>query len=88
MSLQGKNFLTATRLKPMKSVLLLLPGHFLIQPLFQRFCQLGFGDVRINLLLFILGLCLHKQIVFVSLGPIVAAQHVSVPLVSERSAVC
>ena len=61
---------------------------FLIKPLFQRFCRLGFGDVRINLLLFILGLCLHKQIVFFSLGPIVAAQHVSVPLVSERSAVC
>jgi hypothetical protein len=31
----------------MKSVLLILPGHFLIQPLFQRFCRLGFGDVRI-----------------------------------------
>jgi hypothetical protein len=63
---------------------LLLPGHFLIQPLFQRFCRLGFGDVRILLLPFILGLCLHKQSLF-SLGPIVAAQHVSVPLVSERS---
>jgi hypothetical protein len=30
MSLQGKNFLTATRLKLMKFVPLLLPGHFLI----------------------------------------------------------
>ena len=57
-------FLTATRLKLMKFVLLLLPGHFLIQPLFQRFCRLGFGDVRILLLPFILGLCLHKQTVF------------------------
>ena len=63
-SLQGKYFLTATRLKLMKFVPLLLPGHFLIQPLFQRFCQLGFGDVRILLLPFILDLCLHKQTVF------------------------
>ena len=60
----GENFLTATRLKLMKFVPLLLPGHFLIQPLFQRFCQLGFGDVRILLLPFILDLCLHKQTVF------------------------
>jgi hypothetical protein len=31
---------------------------------------MGFGDVRILLLPFILGLCLHKQTVFFSLGPI------------------
>jgi hypothetical protein len=48
----------------MKFVPLLLPGHFLIQPLFQRFYQLAFGDVRILLLPFILDLCLHKQTVF------------------------
>ena len=36
----------------------------LIQPLFQRFCQLGFGDVRILLLPFILSLYLHKQTAF------------------------
>ena len=41
----GENVLTVTRLKLMKFVPLLLPGHFLIQPLFQRFCRLGFGDV-------------------------------------------
>ena len=74
----------------MKFVPLLLPGHFLIKPLFQRFCQLGFGDVRILLLPFILDLSAQADSLF-SLGPIVAAQHVSVPLVSERSwdsAVC
>jgi hypothetical protein len=51
-SLQGKIFLTATWLKLMKFVLLLLPGHFLIQPLFQRFCPRGNGhgrDVRNSL---------------------------------------
>ena len=60
----GGKFLNHHSVKLMKFVLLLLPGHFLIQPLFQRFYRLGFGDVRILLLPFILGLCLHKQTVF------------------------
>ena len=63
----GGKFLNRHSVKAHEVCALFLPGHFLIQPLFQRFCRLGFGDVRILLFPFILGLCLHKQTIFLHL---------------------
>ena len=75
----------------MKFVLLLLPGHFLIQPLFQRVLSAGFWRCQDSFTSFYLRSMSAQADSLFSLGPIVAVQHVSVPLVSERSgdsAVC
>ena len=60
----GGKFLNRHSVKAHEVRALASSWYFLIQPLFQRFGRLGFGDVRILLLPFILDLCLHKQSLF------------------------